>query len=139
MAIANPDTFGQCADSHLGEIWVSSPHNSVRLLGPFNINGTGPLTIGGIGGGSTTRSSLSSGSNAAASAYENTTGLTCDPLHARFVAGDTERVYARTGFLGFVRRTELTQSDGGKTSRQNLTVLPHYSVITFLIAHFSPS
>lgn len=26
--IANPDTRGQCADSHLGEIWVSCPFNA---------------------------------------------------------------------------------------------------------------
>ncbi|KAH9490996.1 DIP2 disco-interacting protein 2 C [Bulinus truncatus] len=28
VSIANPETKGQCADSHLGEIWVSSPHNA---------------------------------------------------------------------------------------------------------------
>uniref|UniRef100_A0A0N5ARI6 Disco-interacting protein 2-like protein C n=1 Tax=Syphacia muris TaxID=451379 RepID=A0A0N5ARI6_9BILA len=28
VAIANPETKGQCADSHLGEIWVSSAHNA---------------------------------------------------------------------------------------------------------------
>lgn len=111
VAIANPDTLGQCADSHLGEIWVSSPHNSTRLLGPFNINTTPPAHAT-----STVRTELSSttsSSVAAAStsaAYENTP---MDPLRARFVAGATDRVYARTGFLGFVRRTELTQSDGG--------------------------
>ncbi|VDD74047.1 unnamed protein product [Mesocestoides corti] len=103
VAIANPDTFGQCADSHLGEIWVSSPHNSTRLLGPFNINPSAPAirtpTVGS--------DHSSTSSNAA---YEN---APTDPLKARFVAGDTGRVYARTGFLGFVRRTELTQSDGG--------------------------
>uniref|UniRef100_A0A5K3EKF8 AMP-binding domain-containing protein n=2 Tax=Mesocestoides corti TaxID=53468 RepID=A0A5K3EKF8_MESCO len=102
VAIANPDTFGQCADSHLGEIWVSSPHNSTRLLGPFNINPSAPAirtpTVGS--------DHSSTSSNAA---YEN---APTDPLKARFVAGDTGRVYARTGFLGFVRRTELTQSDG---------------------------
>lgn len=110
VAIANPDTLGQCADSHLGEIWVSSPHNSTRLLGPFNINSTVPIHAT-----STVRSDLSSNTSSSAAggsgvAYEN---APIDPLRARFVAGDTDRVYARTGFLGFVRRTELTQSDGG--------------------------
>ena len=42
-----------------------------------------------------------------------------DSLHAEhfdshLATGDTSSKYARTGFLGFVRRTELTQSDGGK-------------------------
>ncbi|VDN99092.1 unnamed protein product [Rodentolepis nana] len=109
VAIANPDTLGQCADSHLGEIWVSSPHNSTRLLGPFNINSIVPIHAA-----STVRSDLSSNTSSSAAggggvAYENAPS---DPLRARFVAGDTDRVYARTGFLGFVRRTELTQSDG---------------------------
>ncbi|CAI5437505.1 unnamed protein product [Caenorhabditis angaria] len=31
IAIANPETRGQCADSHLGEIWVSSAHNASPL------------------------------------------------------------------------------------------------------------
>lgn len=131
VAIANPDTLGQCADSHLGEIWVSSPHNSVRFLGPFNINNNGTTAAaaaaasfagGGFSMATTAGSSLSSGSHSASGgggggAYENSSVINCDPLHARFVAGDTERVYARTGFLGFVRRTKLTQSDGGTSGR----------------------
>ncbi|KAF1768453.1 hypothetical protein GCK72_000265 [Caenorhabditis remanei] len=31
IAIANPETRGQCADSHLGEIWVASVHNASPL------------------------------------------------------------------------------------------------------------
>uniref|UniRef100_A0A158P740 AMP-binding domain-containing protein n=1 Tax=Angiostrongylus cantonensis TaxID=6313 RepID=A0A158P740_ANGCA len=36
VVIANPETRGQCADSHLGEIWVSAPHNA---LGYFTVYG----------------------------------------------------------------------------------------------------
>ncbi|ETN86525.1 hypothetical protein NECAME_05929 [Necator americanus] len=36
VVIANPETRGQCADSHLGEIWVSSPHNA---MGYFTVYG----------------------------------------------------------------------------------------------------
>lgn len=93
MAIANPDTLGQCADSQLGEIWVSSPHNSPELLGPFD-SASLTRTPGTI-------SQPVPGTNAS------------EALTAHLVTGDTERTYARTGFLGFVRRTELTQSDGG--------------------------
>ncbi|VDP93612.1 unnamed protein product, partial [Echinostoma caproni] len=92
VAIANPDTLGQCADSQLGEIWVSSPHNSPELLGPFD---SASLTRA-----PGSQSQPVPGSNAA------------EALTAHLVTGDTERTYARTGFLGFVRRTELTQSDG---------------------------
>lgn len=35
VVIANPETRGQCADSHLGELWVASPHNSVAYFTVF--------------------------------------------------------------------------------------------------------
>ncbi|KAK3604584.1 hypothetical protein CHS0354_005416 [Potamilus streckersoni] len=79
VAIANPDTKGQCADSHLGEIWVSSSQNA-----------TGYFTIYGD------------------------ESLHPDHFDAHLATGDTHTSYARTGYLGFVRRTELTQSDGGR-------------------------
>jgi len=76
IAIAHPETMGQCADSHLGEIWVSSPFNSSDLIIP------------------------------------NDNGEAKKQLSMKLATGDIEGVYARTGYLGFVRRTELTQSDG---------------------------
>lgn len=33
--IANPETKGQCADSHLGEIWVASIHNAAGYFSIF--------------------------------------------------------------------------------------------------------
>ncbi|KAK0426919.1 hypothetical protein QR680_009967 [Steinernema hermaphroditum] len=35
VVIANPETKGQCADSHLGEIWVSSGHNAEGYFSIF--------------------------------------------------------------------------------------------------------
>ncbi|GMR53977.1 hypothetical protein PMAYCL1PPCAC_24172, partial [Pristionchus mayeri] len=35
VVIANPETRGQCADSHLGELWVAAPHNSVAYFTVF--------------------------------------------------------------------------------------------------------
>jgi len=77
VVIANPETKGQCADSHLGEIWVNSPHNA-----------SGYYTIYGD------------------------ESLHSDHFEARLATGDIHSSYARTGYLGFVRRTEMTQSDG---------------------------
>ncbi|CAL8101663.1 unnamed protein product [Orchesella dallaii] len=77
VIIANPDTKGQCGDSHLGEIWVQSPHNA-----------SGYFTIFGD-----------------ESSY-------ADHFNARLVTGTTGEVYARTGYLGFLRRTENVQADG---------------------------
>ncbi len=102
VVIANPETKGQCADSHLGEvnrfliiclihsvytyiwnffiskIWVQSPHNS---NGYFNIYGE---------------------------------DVQNDHFNCHLATGDTISSYARTGYLGFVRRTEdvkLSNSD----------------------------
>ncbi|CAG0916938.1 unnamed protein product [Notodromas monacha] len=77
VIIANPDTKGHCGDSHLGEIWVQSPHNS-----------SGYFTIFGDENAHT------------------------DHFSARLVTGNTAEVYARTGYLGFLRRTESIQADG---------------------------
>ncbi|KAK2187914.1 hypothetical protein NP493_150g01040 [Ridgeia piscesae] len=77
VVIANPETKGQCADSHLGEIWVNSGHNA----------------------------------NGYFSAYGEQT-LHRDHFEAHLATGDIHTTYARTGYLGFIRRTEKTQSDG---------------------------
>ena len=37
-----------------------------------------------------------------------------DHFEAHLATGDIHTSYARTGYLGFVRRTEMTQSDGGQ-------------------------
>ena len=34
-------------------------------------------------------------------------------FNARLSTGDTSQTYARTGYLGFLRRTESVQADGG--------------------------
>ncbi|ELT90261.1 hypothetical protein CAPTEDRAFT_205040 [Capitella teleta] len=77
VVIANPETKGQCADSHLGEIWISSQFNA---SGYFTIYGEESLHL--------------------------------DHFEARLATGDMSTTYARTGYLGFIRRTDLTQSDG---------------------------
>ncbi|XP_008199244.1 disco-interacting protein 2 isoform X5 [Tribolium castaneum] len=75
VIIANPESKGQCGDSHLGEIWVQSGHSA---SGYFTIYGD-----------------------------ESEYG---DHFNARLVTGNTGEVYARTGYLGFLRRTEGTQA-----------------------------
>lgn len=37
-----------------------------------------------------------------------------DHFSARLSFGDTQTVWARTGYLGFLRRTELTDASGGE-------------------------
>ncbi|XP_059956273.1 disco-interacting protein 2 homolog A isoform X6 [Mesoplodon densirostris] len=77
VVIAHSETRGPLGDSHLGEVWVSSPHSA-----------TGYYTVYGE------------------------EGLHADHFSARLSFGDTQTVWARTGFLGFLRRTELTDASG---------------------------
>ncbi|MBN3295176.1 DIP2A protein, partial [Amia calva] len=77
VIIANTETKGPLGDSHLGEIWVSSPHNA-----------TGYYTVYGE------------------------EALHADHFSTKLSFGDTQTVWARTGYLGFLRRTELTDASG---------------------------
>ncbi|KAG8432542.1 hypothetical protein GDO86_016976 [Hymenochirus boettgeri] len=77
VIIAHTETKGPLGDSHLGEIWVSCPHNA-----------NGYYTVYGE------------------------EALHADHFNARLSFGDTQTVWARTGYLGFLRRTELTDASG---------------------------
>jgi len=45
-----------------------------------------------------------------------------DHFDAHLATGDTRTQYCRTGYVGFVRRTEMTQSDGGKRTVSSFMV-----------------
>ncbi|KAM9485890.1 disco-interacting protein 2 homolog A isoform 4-T4 [Salvelinus alpinus] len=77
VVIANTETKGPLGDSHLGEVWVSSPHNA-----------TGYYTVYGED------------------------AVHADHFNTKLSFGDTQTVWARTGYLGFLRRTELTDASG---------------------------
>lgn len=98
VVIANPESRGQCSDSNLGEIWVQSAHNT---SGNFAVFGPGASGSGAIRGA--IESSSARGDAAEADS---------DPFCARLMTGDTRTSYARTGFLGFVRRTDAIGCDG---------------------------
>lgn len=51
--------------------------------------------------------------------------LHADHFSARLSFGDTQTVWARTGYLGFLRRTELTDASGGEIGNQVLVVSPN--------------
>lgn len=40
--------------------------------------------------------------------------LQSDHFNSRLSFGDTQTIWARTGYLGFLRRTELTDANGGE-------------------------
>ncbi|CAB3408565.1 unnamed protein product [Caenorhabditis bovis] len=84
IAIANPETRGQCADSHLGEIWVASAHNASPL------NRTGATGTNNFG-----------------------EEMSCSDIYnARLTTGDTKTRWARTGYLGFLRQTQSITEHG---------------------------
>lgn len=41
--------------------------------------------------------------------------LQSDHFSSRLSFGDTQTIWARTGYLGFLRRTELTDANGGES------------------------
>ncbi|KAK3518953.1 hypothetical protein QTP70_016076 [Hemibagrus guttatus] len=79
VIIVNPETKGPLGDSHLGEIWVNSPHNA-----------SGYYTIYG---------------------EEN---LQADHFNTHLSFGETQTLWARTGYLGFITRTELLDATGDR-------------------------
>ncbi|KAJ8260343.1 hypothetical protein GJAV_G00179870 [Gymnothorax javanicus] len=79
VIIVNPETRGPLGDSHLGEIWVNSPHSA---SGYYSIYGE--------------------------------EGLQADHFNTKLSFGDPHTLWARTGYLGFVKRTELLDSSGDR-------------------------
>lgn len=49
--------------------------------------------------------------------------LHADHFSTKLSFGDTQTVWARTGYLGFLRRTELTDASGGE--KENSFFLSH--------------
>ncbi|XP_023209303.1 disco-interacting protein 2 homolog B-A-like isoform X3 [Xiphophorus maculatus] len=79
VIIVNPETKGPLGDSHLGEVWVNSPHNA-----------SGYYTIYGE------------------------ESLQADHFNTKLSFGDPHTLWARTGYLGFVKRTELLDASGDR-------------------------
>uniref|UniRef100_A0A8D0AXB3 Disco-interacting protein 2 homolog Bb n=1 Tax=Sander lucioperca TaxID=283035 RepID=A0A8D0AXB3_SANLU len=79
VIIVNPETRGPLGDSHLGEIWVNSPHNA-----------SGYYTIYGE------------------------ESLQANHFNTKLSFGDPQTLWARTGYLGFVKRTELLEANGDR-------------------------
>uniref|UniRef100_A0A8D3DLP0 Disco-interacting protein 2 homolog Bb n=1 Tax=Scophthalmus maximus TaxID=52904 RepID=A0A8D3DLP0_SCOMX len=79
VIIVNPETRGPLGDSHLGEIWVNSPHTA-----------SGYYTIYGE------------------------ESLQADHFNTKLSFGDPQTLWARTGYLGFVKRTELLDASGDR-------------------------
>ena len=46
--------------------------------------------------------------------------LHADHFNTKLSFGDTQTVWARTGYLGFLRRTELTDASGGENHQCSL-------------------
>lgn len=57
-----------------------------------------------------------------------------DHFNAKLTTGDTSQTYARTGYLGFLRRTQAVQADGGKLSISGLVWLKKIMMISFLFS-----
>uniref|UniRef100_A0AAX7SGB3 DMAP1-binding domain-containing protein n=1 Tax=Astatotilapia calliptera TaxID=8154 RepID=A0AAX7SGB3_ASTCA len=85
IIIANPETKGPMGESHLGEIFV---RENKKIWVHSGHNASGYFTVYGD------------------------EALQSDHFNSRLSFGDTQTVWARTGYLGFLRRTELTDASG---------------------------
>ncbi|KAK6490235.1 disco-interacting protein 2-like protein C isoform X4 [Huso huso] len=103
IIIANPETKGPLGDSHLGEVWVHSAHNS---SGYFTIYGE--------------------------------ESLQSDHFNSHLSFGDTQTIWARTGYLGFLRRTELTDASGGEDQAVFFSHILHLKPYLEFLPHLSP-
>ncbi|VDN01151.1 unnamed protein product [Thelazia callipaeda] len=100
VVIANPETRGQCADSHLGEIWVACSHNA---FGYFTLYGEEASLHSDHFNASCKPTSLGH------EELYNVMGLS---LFFMLTTGDTRKRFARTGYLGFLRQTQSITADG---------------------------
>lgn len=48
--------------------------------------------------------------------------LHADHFNTKLSFGDTQTIWARTGYLGFLRRTELTDASGGESPQSSIGV-----------------
>lgn len=121
IIIANPETKGPMGESHLGEVclMVLFHHQRPRHVTAvcdwmaevvyFHV----VMTCSQIW--------VHSGHNA--SGYFTVYGdeaLQSDHFNSRLSFGDTQTIWARTGYLGFLRRTELTDASGGERATQKV-------------------
>ncbi len=127
VIIVNPETRGPLGDSHLGEvtkhtfIWAITQNNLFQLCITVHVRNPSIYSAGSVW--QLTSSSLSClvfqiwvSSPHNASGYYTIYGeesLQADHFNTRLSFGDTETLWARTGYLGFVRRTELLDARGG--------------------------
>ena len=131
VVVANPSTLGQCADSHLGEIWVASEHNSTGFYAVFGAqpqqstqqstpspDGSAPARLTAAANSPTVHPATPAVAVALAPA--------AIPIHFRddsftaqlsVSAGDVQNVqtrFARTGWMGFICRMDTVRLDGGR-------------------------
>lgn len=63
--------------------------------------------------------------------------LQSDHFSSRLSFGDTQTIWARTGYLGFLRRTELTDASGGEDVTQKVGSPVACLLFAVLIMYFS--
>ena len=132
VIIANTETKGPLGDSHLGEVSHCRPRPPCP---PIGLACARPLLQAGAAFRGENGRAVGFGpvSNANERAFpcgqvwvsspHNATGyytvygeeaLHADHFSTKLSFGDTQTVWARTGYLGFLRRTELTDACGGE-------------------------
>lgn len=112
--IANPETKGMCADSHLGEV----RHVLVMLYNTAIMFKLLTYILTRIIIFQILQIWVNSPHNGSGYFMTGEDSQTEDRFNAKLTTGglgETGVMYARTGYLGFIKRTDFTQTDGGGT------------------------
>ena len=111
--IANPETKGMCADSHLGEVRhvILMLYNTTIVLKSLTYVLHVHFFFFQI-----LQIWVNSPHNGSGYFMTGEDSQTEDRFNAKLTTGglgETGATYARTGYLGFIKRTDFTQTDGG--------------------------
>lgn len=117
VIIANTETKGPLGDSHLGEVSFKSQKTTCDMLPAepviLSLYYVLPCVVSWW---DCIKKQIWVSSPHNATGYYTVYGeeaLHADHFSTRLSFGDTQTVWARTGYLGFLRRTELTDASGG--------------------------
>ena len=111
--IANPETKGMCADSHLGEVRhvILMLYNTTIMI-KYLLMYLVCIFVFQI-----SKIWVNSPHNGSGYFMTGEDSQTEDRFNAKLTTGglgETGATYARTGYLGFIKRTDFTQTDGGE-------------------------
>lgn len=134
VIIANTETKGPLGDSHLGEVMLHQHRHRHRLLPGLQVGFQQAVRV-------VLHVQVWVSSPHNATGYYTVYGeeaLHADHFSTKLSFGDTQTVWARTGYLGFLRRTELTDASGGEKAKILIFLFVFEPIRVLLHQHTMP-